>query len=47
MMLKGGLRLRGEEMRVRERVSESESEGEGQSEDKKPSIEDEYEGVRV
>ena len=46
-MLKGGLRLRGEEMRVRKRVSESESEGEGQSEDKKPSIEDEYEGVRV
>ena len=30
--------MRGEEMRVRERVSESESEGEGQSEDKKPSI---------
>ena len=46
-MLKGGLRFRGEEMRVRERVSESESEGEGQGEDKKLSIEDEYEGVRV
>lgn len=39
--------MRGEEMRVRERVSESESEGESQGEDKKLSIEDEYEGVRV
>ena len=29
------------------KVSESEREGEGQGEDKKLSIEDEYEGVRV